>query len=312
MVADTTPTPPPAPSSSSSSSAASPTIKSNRLPISSQQQPRSWTLADFEIGRVLGRGKFGQVYLAREKHSKQVVALKVLVKEQLRSHGVAHQLRKEVEIHSRIRHHNILPLYATFQDETRVFLVLKHAGGGDLYKKLRSNRRFTEKEAATYVAQLASALEACHAQHVIHRDIKPENLLLSDEGELLLADFGWSSSNVTNNNRRETLCGTLDYLSPEMIRGEKYNESVDIWALGIIMFELLVGKPPFEAPGQDETIHRITDGPLPVPPNLSIAAKDLLLRILQKDPTKRLTLQKIKAHRWFSNVGVRHRRVPGA
>jgi serine/threonine protein kinase len=143
--------------------------------------PRSWTLADFEIGRVLGRGKFGQVYMAREKHSKQIIALKVLVKEQLRANGVAHQLRKEVEIHSRIRHQNILPLYATFQDETRVYLVLKHAGGGDLYKKLRANRRFSEKDAATYVAQLVSALEACHAQHVIHRDIKPENLLLTDQ-----------------------------------------------------------------------------------------------------------------------------------
>ncbi|GMF24749.1 unnamed protein product [Phytophthora fragariaefolia] len=243
-----------------------------------QQPPKAWSLDDFEIGRELGTGKFGQVYLAREKNSRMVVALKVLVKEQLKAAGVAHQLRKEVEIHSRIRHENILPF----------------------------------------------ALEACHNQHVIHRDIKPENLLLSDEvrhktcwyysevtenrvhssaqGTIQLADFGWSSANVTAayvvhpfnkpleveeaalififtndrrdcvvySTRRDTLCGTLDYLSPEMIRvglnvfqfwdyvkqslilmrlqGEKYDESVDIWAIGIIMYELLVGKPPFEAP----------------------------------------------------------------
>ncbi|TMW56787.1 hypothetical protein Poli38472_006797 [Pythium oligandrum] len=271
--------------------------------------PRAWTISDFEIGRSLGQGKFGQVYMAREKSTKTVVALKVLVKEQLRANGVAHQLKKEVEIHSRIRHQNILPLYATFQDETRVYLVLKYAGGGDLYKKLRSTpgRRFSEKEAAVYVAQLVSALDACHSQHVVHRDIKPENLLISDQGELLLADFGWSSANVTNANRRETLCGTLDYLSPEMIRGEKYNESVDIWALGIIMFELLVGKPPFEAPGQDETIYRITDGPLQIPPYISPAAQDLLHRILRKVPEDRIPLRDIKTHRWFSHLNIRQR-----
>ncbi|CEG35094.1 Serine/threonine protein kinase [Plasmopara halstedii] len=271
------------------------------------QPPKAWSLDDFEIGRELGTGKFGQVYLAREKHSLMVVALKVLVKEQLKAAGVAHQLRKEVEIHSRIRHENILPLYATFQDATRVYLVLKYAGGGDLYKKMRSmpGRRFSERQTMLYTAQLVSALEACHTQHVIHRDIKPENLLLSEEGTIQLADFGWSSANVTAATRRDTLCGTLDYLSPEMIRGEKYDESVDIWAIGIIMYELLVGKPPFEAPGQNETIELITEGQLYVPSMVSLAAKDLITRILQKSPQKRLSLQQIKAHRWFAPLSTR-------
>ncbi|KAI9914788.1 hypothetical protein PsorP6_008558 [Peronosclerospora sorghi] len=200
-----------------------------KQPREHEQPPKTWSLDDFEIGRELGTGKFGQVYLAREKNSRMIVALKVLVKEQLKAAGVAHQLRKEVEIHSRIRHENILPLYATFQDATRVFLVLKYAGGGDLYKKMRAmpGRR---------------ALESCHNQHVIHRDIKPENLLLSEEGE-------------------------------------KYDESVDIWAVGIIMYELLVGKPPFEAPGQNETVELITEGQLHVPPIVSLAAKDLITRV---------------------------------
>ncbi|KAG3027351.1 hypothetical protein JG687_00002710 [Phytophthora cactorum] len=273
------------------------------------QPPKTWSLGDFEIGRELGTGKFGQVYLAREKNSRLFVALKVLVKEQLKAAGVSHQLRKEVEIHSRIRHDNILPLYATFQDATRVYLVMKYAGGGDLYKKMRSmpGRRFPERQAMLYIAQLVSALEACHHQHVVHRDIKPENLLLSEEGTIQLADFGWSSANVTAATRRDTLCGTLDYLSPEMIRGEKYDESVDIWAVGIIMYELLVGKPPFEAPGQNETIELITEGQLRVPPMVSLAAKDLITRILQKLPEKRISLQEIKAHRWFAPLATRQR-----
>ncbi|KAG7391926.1 hypothetical protein PHYPSEUDO_003132 [Phytophthora pseudosyringae] len=198
---------------------------------------------------------------------------------------------------------------ASYRSTTAMYLVLKYAGGGDLYKKMRSmpGRRFSERQAMLYTAQLVSALEACHNQHVIHRDIKPENILLSDEGTIQLADFGWSSANVTAASRRDTLCGTLDYLSPEMIRGEKYDESVDIWAVGIIMYELLVGKPPFEAPGQNETIELITEGQLRVPPMVSLAAKDLIMRILQKLPEKRLSLTEIKAHRWFAPLALRQR-----
>lgn len=227
---------------------------------------KSWSIQDFEIGRILGRGKFGRVYLAREKKSKKIVALKILLKDQLRNAGVVHQLKKEVEIHSRIRHPNILQLYATFQDSRRVYLVLQYASGGDLYRKLQNapGRRFSERQSARYIAQLVryvaifeiieiisipicSAIQTCHTQNVIHRDIKPENLLLSNEDQLLLADFGWSSHNVTNRNRRETLCGTLDYLSPEMVRGTPYDTSVDIWAIGVTLYEFLCGKPPFEA-----------------------------------------------------------------
>ncbi|EEY70264.1 protein kinase, putative [Phytophthora infestans T30-4] len=185
-----------------------------------------------------------------EKQRNRALQLQQQMHQMQLEHNEWKDTTKKVEIHSRIRHENILPLFATFQDATRVYLVMKYAGGGDLYKKMRSmpGRRFPERQAMLYTAQLVSALEACHQQHVIHRDIKPENLLLSQEGTIQLGDFGWSSANVTAANRRDTLCGTLDYLSPEMIRGEKYDESVDIWAVGIIMYELLVGKPPFEAP----------------------------------------------------------------
>lgn len=158
---------------------------------------RRWNLSNFEIGRPLGKGKFGNVFLAREKVSgtKKVVALKVLFKEQLQRAGVVHQLKREVEIHSRLkRHPNIIRMFGFFDDAKRVFIVLEHAPGGELFKKLRDspNGRFDETEAARFIYQLASALRHCHKYNVIHRDIKPENLLLGADGSLKLADFGWA------------------------------------------------------------------------------------------------------------------------
>nr|XP_037290392.1 aurora kinase A-A-like [Rhipicephalus microplus] len=153
---------------------------------------KKWCLQDFEIGRPLGKGKFGNVYLAREKTTKYVVALKVMFKSQLQKNGVEHQLRREIEIQSHLRHPNILCLFNWFHDETRVYLILEYAPQGELYRQLTSARRFTDKRAATYIYQLCNALKVCHAQKVIHRDIKPENLLVGINGEIKIADFGWS------------------------------------------------------------------------------------------------------------------------
>ncbi|KAK3007520.1 hypothetical protein RJ639_014844 [Escallonia herrerae] len=182
-------------------------------------ESKRWTLNDFDIGKPLGRGKFGHVYLAREKRSNHIVALKVLFKSQLKQSQVEHQLRREVEIQSHLRHPNILRLYGYFYDQVqyilqkRVYLILEYAAKGELYKELQKCNYFSERRAATYVASLARALIYCHGKHVIHRDIKPENLLIGAQGELKIADFGWS---VHTFNRRRTMCGTLDYLPPEM------------------------------------------------------------------------------------------------
>uniref|UniRef100_A0A453E676 Aurora kinase n=1 Tax=Aegilops tauschii subsp. strangulata TaxID=200361 RepID=A0A453E676_AEGTS len=182
-------------------------------PSQHSQEEKRWVLSDFDVGKALGRGKFGHVYLAREKRSSHIVALKVLFKSQLKQSQVEHQLRREVEIQSHLRHPNILRLYGYFYDQTRVYLILEHAAKGELYKELQRCKHFSERRSATYIASLARALIYLHGKHVIHRDIKPENLLVGLQGELKIADFGWS---VHTFNRRRTMCGTLDYLPPEM------------------------------------------------------------------------------------------------
>lgn len=273
-----------------------------------------WTLSDFDIGRPLGRGKFGNVYLARVKGHNFIVALKVLMKSQLMKAGVEHQLRREIEIQSHLRHKHVLRMYGYFYDDKRVYIILEFAPRGELYKELTKRGRFSERRAANYILSLAEALGYCHSKHVIHRDIKPENLLLGYRGEVKIADFGWSVH--APSSRRNTLCGTLDYLPPEMIENKDHDHAVDIWALGVLAYEFLCGSPPFEAEGHSETYRRIVKVDLRFPAHVSPDARDFISRLLKKDPRQRMPLERVKFHPWIvRNAGAEGAptaAVPGA
>ena len=269
----------------SSSSSARPSDESGvqRLsnpPVSEQSQPKKFHLGMFEIGKPLGKGKFGRVYLAKERSTGFVCALKVLHKSELQQGKVEKQVRREIEIHSNLRHPNILRFYGHFHDSKRVFLILEFAGKGELYKHLRREGKFPEWKAAQYIAQMAAALKYLHKKHVMHRDIKPENILVGIHGEIKISDFGWSVH--APNNRRNTMCGTLDYLPPEMIKpGSQenyYSEKVDLWSLGVLTYEFLVGEAPFEdTPVM--TQRRIARGEMTVPDFVSPDAKNLIHRV---------------------------------
>ncbi|KAI1500593.1 kinase-like domain-containing protein [Biscogniauxia marginata] len=262
--------------------------------------PKQFHLGMFEIGRPLGKGKFGRVYLARERTSGFICALKVLHKSELQQGRVEKQVRREIEIQSNLRHPNILQLFGHFHDSKRVFLILEFAGKGELYKHLRRESRFPEWKASQYVAQMASALRYLHRKHVIHRDIKPENILVGIHGEIKISDFGWSVH--APNSRRQTMCGTLDYLPPEMIRpgssDNSYNEKVDLWSLGVLTYEFLVGEAPFEdTPVM--TQRRIARADMTIPSFVSPEARDLIKRLLVLDPEKRIPLEQVQTHPWI-------------
>ncbi|XP_042510681.1 serine/threonine-protein kinase Aurora-3 isoform X2 [Macadamia integrifolia] len=251
-----------------------------------EQQPSGkWSLQDFDIGKPLGKGKFGRVYLAREKKSKYIVALKVIFKEQIEKYRLHNQLRREMEIQSSLSHPNVLRLFGWFHDDERIFLILEYAHRGELYGELRKSGHLSEKHAATYIASLTRALAYCHDKHVIHRDIKPENLLLDFESR----------------SKRHTMCGTLDYLAPEMVENKAHDYAVDNWTLGVLCYEFLYGVPPFEAESQTNTFRRIVkvDLSFPPTPHVSAEAKNLISRLLVKDSTKRLSLPKIMEHPWI-------------
>ncbi|KAI6224496.1 Aurora kinase [Aphelenchoides fujianensis] len=269
-----------------------------------------WTLDDFEVGRPLGKGKFGNVYLARTKEHHIPVALKIIFKSQIQQNHVEHQLCREIEIQAHLHHPNILRLYNYFHDEKKIYLILEFALGGELYKELQSAGRFEEPRVAKYVYQVADALQYCHEKHVIHRDIKPENILIDAMGDLKIADFGWS---VHSSNNRRTLCGTLDYLPPEMITNKPHCRQVDFWTVGVLAFEMLVGKPPFEMENSQKTYKLIAKAAFSLPDHVSKGARDLIkkassptpsfhfslfLQLLVVNPKKRLNFEGVMNHPW--------------
>ncbi|KAJ4482525.1 kinase-like protein [Lentinula aciculospora] len=284
---------------------------------SAQTSPtREWSLHNFDMGRPLGKGKFGRVYMVRTKAKpKYILALKTLYKSEIVAGKVEKQIRREIEIQQNLRHQNVLRLYGYFHDEKRIFLMLEFAGKGELYKQLSKFGCFSEKRSSRYIDQMADALSYLHSKHVIHRDIKPENLLLGLNGELKIADFGWSVH--APGNRRRTMCGTLDYLPPEMVEGKEHSEKVDYWALGVLTYEFLIGNPPFEdRKSVNNTYRRIMKVDLRFPPGMSAEVKDLIARasfscaissifvnlyeqLLRHEPQDRIPLVDVLGHPWI-------------
>jgi hypothetical protein len=305
------PTPTPTPAATSTSTATATTIAQSTsnlivpasaltaIPPIPRPQPAlasALSLDKFDIGKPLGRGKYGRVYLAREKSTQFVVAIKKLSLQQLFRHEVGHQLRREIEIQSHLRHINILRLYQFFTDAQNVYLVLEYAPHGELYKILQRERRFSEQRTAYYIRDLAEALHYCHTKHIIHRDIKPENLLLGFDNQIKIADFGWSVH--APKNRRQTMCGTLDYLPPEMVDRKAHDHTADIWCLGVLMYEFLTGSPPFEAEGEMATYAKIKKAELYFPSRLNLTpeSKDLMHRLMRLQGKDRIQLSHVKHH----------------
>lgn len=257
------------------------------------------TLDDFDLGKPLGAGQFGQVWLVRHKPTHAILALKIINKSSVTSQSAIKQLRRELEIHYQLKHSNILRMYGFFYDKNRIYIVLEYAIKGGLFEILQKKRRFSEEVAAKYIFQVAKALYYMHRNKVIHRDLKPENILVTYDDILKIADFGWAVKNI--DKKRYTLCGTLEYLAPELCKIERHDDSVDCWSLGILCYEFLCGRTPFESKRRtfEEMKKMILSKKYEIPNFVSDDVKDFIGKLLTYETDNRMGIEEVKDHVWI-------------
>jgi len=251
----------------------------------------------YKLGKELGSGAFSIVKEGTKKSSNESFAIKIVTKAKLSEEDET-ALKDEITVLKEMKHTNIIMLYEVFEERDFYYLVTEKMSGGELFDRIVQKSYYNEKEARDTCAVVFQAIQYCHSKHIIHRDIKPENILIGLKDTLKIADFGWAVH--APSSRRGTFCGTLDYLPPEMVKNNRYHSRVDIWGLGVLLFEFLVGKPPFEDNSEKGTYKRIKTGTPVFPPNLSREAKDLISRLLAKDPKDRITLAQCLEHPWVA------------
>ncbi|TVY22757.1 Serine/threonine-protein kinase [Lachnellula hyalina] len=272
---------------------------------------RKMQAEDFEPLRCLGKGTFGTVLLVKQQATGRLYAQKQFKKASLTVHKrLVEQTKTERSILESVnRHPFVVKLFYAFQDHEKLYLILEYAQGGELFTHLASEKMFTEEVASFYMAEMVLALEHLHRDlGVIYRDLKPENCLLDDQGHLLLTDFGLSKVAVDENDACTSMLGTVEYMAPEVILGQKYGMAVDWWSFGAMGFDLLTGAPPFPGGNHAKIQDNIVKMKLKLPYYMSADAKDLLTRLLRKEPNKRLgnnmpkDMQLIKKHRFFRRI----------
>jgi len=261
------------------------------------------SLDDFTMLKVIGKGSFGKVMLVQHKKDGKLYAMKVLSKKKVKQNDEVEHIKSERQVLMQNTNHPFLVgLHYSFQTLTKLYFVLDYIAGGELFFHLQAARRFPEPQALFYAAEILLALEYLHSLNIIYRDLKPENVLLDADGHASLTDFGLSKFVEKTTN---TFCGTPEYLAPEVLRKQQYGVAVDWWCFGSVIYEILVGLPPFYCRDFNEMYRRILSQPVRFPPHVSENARDLIKKLLERDPKKRLGVggaNEIKSHPFFSSI----------
>lgn len=263
-------------------------------------RPRQYSLKDFiplkNSKKVIDIGTYGEVQLMQRINTNTQYAIKVIRKSLITDVIPLKVLLREVMIHKTLIHPNIVRLIDHFEDVTKLYFVLEYVEKGSLFDLLRKKIKLSETEACEIFIQTCTGLEYLHSNNILHRDIKPENLLISKTDTIKICDFGWSA---TSSERRVTFCGTLDYMSPEMLIKVPHTYKIDIWALGILLYEMLHGAPPFRAKNPKEQYSLICNNSYTVGSHVSRSAETLIRSILRLDPESRPSISEILKSDWI-------------
>jgi serine/threonine protein kinase len=266
------------------------------------------TLADFEVIRAIGQGTSGLVQLVRNKKDHLLYAMKVQSKELIRGQGDIEQVRHERNLLVETVHPFLVGAHFTFQTETDLIMVLDYVPGGQFLTRLEEEGRFTEPRVKIYAAQLVLAVGFLHSKGFVYRDLKPENVLFDRDGFLKVTDFGVVKPGMANaRTTTKTFCGTVMYMAPEVIKRQPYTKSVDWWSLGVMVWEMLTGSPPFEHDNEKVLADMIVQNELTFPPHITPVARDFIGKLMAKEPAIRLgggdgDWKDIKAHEFFRGL----------
>lgn len=272
-------------------------------------------VGDFEILRVVGKGAFGKVFQVKMKgrhvvssndDGDGIFAMKVMRKDTIIKNNHVDYMNAEKDILTKVVHPFIVQLRFSFQTKFKLYLILDFINGGHLFYHLYRQGIFSEDQAMVYTAEIVSAVTHLHKRGIVHRDLKPENILMDADGHVMLTDFGLAKE-IDDSSRSNSMCGTTEYMAPEILLSKGHNKSADWWSVGILLYEMLSGKPPFVHSNRKKLQEKIINEKVKLPPRLTSEAHSLLRGLLEKDPSKRLGSgsrggDEIKSHKWFKSI----------
>ncbi|ETB62025.1 AGC protein kinase [Plasmodium yoelii 17X] len=276
------------------------------IPLSNKKKRRVKP-DNFNFLKVIGKGSYGKVLLVKHTQSNKLYAMKILRKDNIVSQNQFEHTKVEKNILKCVSHPFIVKMYYSFQTSKKLYFILEYCPGGELFFHLSKLTKFTENIARFYISEIIMALQYLHKLNIIYRDLKPENVLLDKYGHIRLTDFGLSKECISDNNSAKSLCGTPEYLSPEIIHQTGHGKSADWWSLGIMLYEMVTGHLPFNGESRDILFENIKYKKIKISNRLSPEIADLLKKLLQKNPQKRLgsgitDAEEIKKHPFFKKI----------
>lgn len=263
----------------------------------------------YETGRLLGKGTFAKVYYGKEIATNESVAIKVLDKDKVQREGLMEQIKREISVMGLVKHPNIVELKEVMATKSKIFFIMEYVKGGELFSKLAKSGKLREDLARKYFQQLISAVDFCHSRGVSHRDLKPENLLVDENEDLKISDFGLSAlpEQLRYDGLLHTQCGTPAYVAPEVLRKKGYNgEKADIWSCGVILYVLLAGFLPFQDENLMNMYRKVLKAKYDFPSWFSPESRRLISKLLVADPDRRITIPAITRVPWFHKGFSRH------